>query len=176
MIIGSYELDKFIPSKWELKPFDLKKSNDISNNHPYQQTMFITYKCYPNYQTGGDDEDGLDYYGTGLENDVVEDLNYFEILDNFYRYGITFQKKYNIYPENVLCVKSDYEKGNLTHYIIGNDYDLKTLHFNNVKKINLNDCDIGEINLSEIEQWKRKLVNEQRNKKKQVKTVKSNHL
>ena len=24
MIIGSIELDKFIPSKWELKPFDLK--------------------------------------------------------------------------------------------------------------------------------------------------------
>lgn len=93
MIIGSYELDKFIPSKWELKPFDLKKINDISNNHHYQQIMFITYKCYPNYQTGSDDEDGLDYYGTGLENDVVEDLNYFEILDNFYRYGITFQKK-----------------------------------------------------------------------------------
>lgn len=89
MIIGS-ELDKFIPSTRELEPFDLKLTNILSRNHPFQKTMFITYKYYDNYQTGGDDEDGVDYYGTGLENDVVEDVNYFKILDNFYRYGITF--------------------------------------------------------------------------------------
>lgn len=171
MIIGSYELDNFIPSKWELKPFDLKLINNLSNNHPFQKTMFITYKYYPNYQTGGDDEDGVDYYGTDLENDVVEDVNYFKILDNFYRYGITFQKKYEIYPENVLCEKSDYEKGKLSHYVIGNGYDLKTLLFNNVKKINLNDCDTGEINLSEIEKWKRKVINEQRNKKTKLRLL-----
>ena len=45
--------------------------------------MFITYKYYDNYQTGGDNEDGVDYYGTSLENDVVKDVEYFKILDNF---------------------------------------------------------------------------------------------
>ena len=62
--------------------------------------MFITYKYYNNYQTGGDNEDGVDYYGTGLENDVVKDVEYFKILDNFYRYGITFEDD-EIYPVNV---------------------------------------------------------------------------
>ena len=137
--------------------------------------MFITYKYYDNYQTGGDDEDGVDYYGTGLENDVVEDVDYFKILDNFYRYGITFEDD-EIYPENVLCVHSCCVKDETFHYIIRNTYDLKTRIFNDVKAINLNDCDTGEITLSEIEKWKRKVINEQQNKKNQNKAVKSNYL
>ena len=168
MIIASDELDKFDPSKMELKPFDLKLINNISRNHPFQKTMFITYKYYDNYQTGGDDEDGVDYYGTGLENDVVKDVNYFKILDNFYRYGITFEDD-EIYPENVLCVKSYYDEDEPFHYIIPNRYDLKTRIYNDVKTINLNECDTGEITLSEIEKWKRKVINEQCNKKKKNK-------
>ena len=171
MNIVGYELDNFIPSKWELEPFDLKLINNLSRNHPFQKTMFITYKYYPNYQMGGDDEDGVDYYGTGLENDVVKAVNYFKLLNDFYRYGITFQKEYEIYPENVLCVKSCYDEDEPFHYIIDNNYDLKTSIFNDVKKINLNDCDTGEINLSEIEKWKRKVINEQQNKKNKLRLL-----
>ena len=163
MIIGGYELDNFIPSKWEIKPFDLKLINNLERNHPFQKTMFITYKYYPNYQTGGDDEDGL-------ENDVVKDVNYFKILDNFYRYGITFEEG-EIYPENVLCLKSCYDEDEPFHCIIPNYYDLKTRLFNDVKNINLNDCDTGEINLSEIEKWKRKVINEQQNKKTKLRLL-----
>ena len=132
--------------------------------------MFITYKYYPNYQTGGEDEDGVDYYPTGLENDVVKDVNYFKILDNFYRYGITFEEN-EIYPENVLCVKSCYDENKPFHYIIPNRYDLKTRIFNDVKTSNLNDCDTGEITLSEIEKWKRKVINEQQNKKTKLRLL-----
>ena len=164
MIIGS-ELDKFIPSTWELEPFDLKLTNILSRNHPFQKTMFITYKYYDNYQTGGDNEDGVDYYGTGLENDVVKDVEYFKILDNFYRYGITFEDD-EIYPVNVLCVNSSWDKNDPFLYIIRNHYNLKTRIYNDVKTINLNGCDTGEITLSEIEKWKRKVINEQQNKKK----------
>ena len=171
MNIVGYELDNFIPSKWELEPFDLKLINNLSKNHPFQKTMFITYKYYPNYQMGGDDEDGVDYYGTGLENDVVKAVNYFKLLNDFYRYGITFQKEYEIYPENVLCVKSCYDEDEPFHYIIDNNYDLKTSIFNDVKKINLNNCDTGEINLSEIEKWKRKVINEQQNKKTKLRLL-----
>ena len=170
MIIGSIELNKFIPSKWELKPFDLKLINNLERNHPFQKNMFLIYKYYPNYQTGGDDEDGVDYYGTGLENDVVEDVDYFKILANFYRYGITFEDD-EIYPENVLCVHSCCVKDETFHYIIRNTYDLKTRIFNDVKAINLNDCDTGEITLSEIEKWKRKVINEQQNKKNKLRLL-----
>ena len=40
MIIGSIELNKFIPSKWELKPFDLKLINNLERNHPFQKNVF----------------------------------------------------------------------------------------------------------------------------------------
>ena len=137
--------------------------------------MFITYKYYDNYQTGGDNEDGVDYYGTGLENDVVKDVEYFKMLDNFYRYGITFEDD-EIYPVNVLCVNSSWDKNDPFLYIIRNHYNLKTGIYNDVKTINLNGCDTGEITLSEIEKWKRKVINEQQNKKNQNKAVKSNYL
>ena len=137
--------------------------------------MFITYKYYDNYQTGGYNEDGVDYYGTGLENDVVKDVEYFKILDNFYRYGITFEDD-EIYPVNVLCVNSSWDKNDPFLYIIRNHYNLKTRIYNDVKTINLNGCDTGEITLSEIEKWKRKVINEQQNKKNQNKAVKPNYL
>ena len=89
-------MDKFIPLKWELEPFDLKKINDISRNHPYQQTMFLVCKYYCSY----DDE---------FEGDILDEIDYFELLDIYYRYGITFPKKYELYPENVLCVKEDFD-------------------------------------------------------------------
>ena len=79
MILGSDDLDNFVPTSWELKPFDLKLINDLSISHPFQKIMFITYQYCPNYHTGGDDEDGVDYYGTGLENDVVKDVKYFKM-------------------------------------------------------------------------------------------------
>ena len=42
-----------------------------------------------------------------------------------------------------------------------NNYDLNTLLYNDVKKISLDKLDNGEITLSEIEKWKRKVVNQQ---------------
>ena len=166
MKIYSKELENFHPPSWELKPFDLKNLKDLERNHPFQKLMFIMYKYYPNYQTGDDDVDGIDYYGNGLENDAVEDLKYFEMLDNFYRYGIAFQKEYEVHPGNILHVFSEYDKDNKQyHYLLDNVYDLKSLIFNDVKYINLNECDQGEITLSEIEKWKRKVVNSQQNKK-----------
>ena len=49
MIIHSIEMDEFIPSEWKLKPYDSKMINDLARNHPYQETMFLVYKCYCSY-------------------------------------------------------------------------------------------------------------------------------
>ena len=44
MMVYCDEMDELvIPSNWEAKPFDLKKINDISRNHPYQEFMFIAF-------------------------------------------------------------------------------------------------------------------------------------
>ena len=132
--------------------------------------MFITCEYYPNYKTGGDDEDGIDYNGAGWENDVVKDVDYLKILDSFYSYGITFEYD-EIYPGNVSRVKSSSNKNDPFCYIIRNYYDLKTRIYNGVKTINLSDCDSGELTLSEIEKWKRKVINEQQNKKTKLRLL-----
>ena len=151
MIVHSIEMDEFIPSEWKLKPYDLKMINDLARNHPYQKTMFLVYKYYCSY----DDE---------VEGDRLNEIDYFKLLDRYYRYGITFDKC-DLYPENVLCVKEDFNETLPSRYLVGNNYNLKQLLFNDVKKIILNDLDKGEITLSEIEKWKRKVINQQTDRK-----------
>ena len=41
--------------------------------------MFLVYKYYCSYA----DE---------ISGDILDEIDYFELLDNYYRYGITFQK------------------------------------------------------------------------------------
>ena len=58
-------------------------------------------------------------------------------------------------------VLEDFDETPPFRYIIRNGYNLKRLLYNDVKKIRLNDLDKGEITLSEIEKWKRKIINKQ---------------
>ena len=52
--------------------------NDLARNHPYQKTMFLVYKYYRSYV----DE---------FQGDLLKEIDYFELLDRYYRYGITFE-------------------------------------------------------------------------------------
>ena len=160
MIVHSIEMDEFIPSEWKLKPYDLQMINDLARNHPYQKTMFLVYKYYCSY----DDE---------VEGDRLNEIDYFKLLDRYYRYGITFDKC-DLYPENVLCVKEDFNETPPSRYLVGNNYNLKQLLFNDVKKIILNDLDKGEITLSEIEKWKRKVINQQTDRKTRLRLLDPN--
>ena len=181
-------MDKFIiPLNWEIKPFDLKLINSLVRDHPYQATMFLVYKYYCSY---------IDEIG----GDILNDIDYFKLLDRYYRYGITFEdgdcypekrllyekrKKRspfdirirfeddNIYPE-LLYVKEDFDETPPFRYIIRNIYNLKQLLYNDVKRINLNDLDKGPIALSEIEKWKRKVVNQQTDRKTKLRLLDPN--
>ena len=144
----------------ELEPYDLKKINDISRKHPYQQTMFFVYKYYSSY----DDE---------VEGDILYEIDYFKLLDRYYRYGIVFEDD-EICPENVLCVKEDFDDNPPFIYIVRNNYILKQLLFNDVKKITLNDLDKGETPLSEIEKWKREVINQQTDRKTKLRLLDPN--
>ena len=114
-------MEEFKPSNWEIKPFDLKKINDIKVNHPYQKIMILVYKYYCPYVDG-------------FPGDILNEVDYFKVLDNYYRYGISFQKKHELYPENVLYVHEDFKENPSFIYIVGNNYNLKQLLFNDVKK------------------------------------------
>ena len=178
MILCSPEMDKFIiPLNWEIKPFDLKLINNLARIHPYTKTMYLVYKYYASYV----DE---------VESDILDEIDYFKLLNRYYRYGITFED-YELYPKKrilyekenfddfkfgidfedgiifpeLLYVKEDFNKNHTFRYILKNRFDLKQLLFNDVKKINLDDLDKGPITLSKIEKWKRKVINKQTDRK-----------
>ena len=170
MILVSPELDEFNPSNWELKPFDLKMKNDLARNHPYQRTMFLVNKYYASY----DDE---------VEGEILYEIDYFQLLDRYYRYGITFEDS-DLYPEeffgfgvpfnNKLYVYEDFIKNYQFRYILKNRYDLKQLLFNDVKTINLDDADNGPITLSEVEKRKRKVIDKQTDRKTKLRLLDPN--
>ena len=187
MILDSPEMNELIiNSNWEIKPFDLKLINDLARNHPYQKTMFWVYKYYASY----DNE---------FEGDILNDTDYFKLLDRYYRYGITFEdgdlypKKRILYEEKnvvkfrfgidfedgkifpeLLYVYEDFNKNSPFRYVLKNSFELIQLIFNDVKKINLDDLDKGPITLSKIEKWKRKVINKQTDRKTKLRLVDPN--
>ena len=163
MITGSLELDNFEVEPWmEPKPFDLKLIKKIHPDHPYKILLKILYKYYPSYSCGeGNDADP--------DCDGYEDVTdfYFRMLDDYNRYGIAFERKYKLFPDNKLGV-CEYENfGKHEYHLVVNRYNKKTLLFNNVKTIDLNEHDKGEKPLSEDEKEKRDLI-----KNKQIKNFK----
>ena len=165
MILGSSELDKFIVEPWmKLEPFDPKLIKKIQPDHPYKILLWIFYKYNPSYNDWKENDANPDYDGY---NDNVVDF-YFRMLDDYNRYGIAFERKYNLFPGNKLGVFEDENFGKRKYHLVDNHYDKKTLLFNKVKTIDLNEHDSGEKPLSEEEKQKRDLIKKQINKKHQV--------
>ena len=164
MIIGSPELDKFVVEPWmELKPFDTKLIKEIQYNHPYKILLRILKKYYPSYSSGK--ENDADPNCQSYED--VTDF-YFRMLDDYNRYGIAFDRDYELFPGNKLGVIEYEEFGKREYYLVYNYCDKKTLLFNKVKKIDLNEHDSGEKPISEEEKQKRDIIKKQTNKKLQV--------
>ena len=177
MITSGPEFDKFVVEPgMEIEPFDPKLIKEIFLNHPYKILLFHLNKHPPNYSRWKD-----------------EDINdfYFKMLDDYNRYGISFHRKYHLFPVNNLYVienKDENIKYNLNIYsrkesnesknkngdnrikyiLLFRVNDKKTLLFNKVKKIDLNDYDTGEKPLSEEEKRKRYFIRKQKNKYLQV--------
>ena len=92
MIVNSPELKKFVVEPWmELEKFDPKLIKEIILDHPYKILLWILYKYSPSHLG---DEDGV--------NPDYEDITdlYFEILDDYNRYGIAFDRIYELFPDN----------------------------------------------------------------------------
>ena len=125
--------------------------------------MSNLYKYYPSYSSCEGNDANPDY--NGYED--VTDL-YFKMSDDYNRYGIAFERKSKIFPDNKLGVFEDIDFGKHEYHLVDNSYDKKVLLFNNVKTIDLNKHDTGEKPLSEEEKQKRDLIKLQTNKKFQV--------
>ena len=162
MILGSSELDKFIVEPWmELKPFDPKLIKKIQPNHPYKILLWIFYKYNLSYNNWNENDANPDCQG--YDDDVVD--FYFNMLDDFNRYGIAFQPKYDLFPDNKLGVFEEKDFGKSIYSLVNNRYDKKTLLFNKIKTIDLNELDKGKIPISEEEKQKKDLIKKQTNKK-----------
>ena len=171
MITSGPEFDKFLVKPgMEIEPFDPKLTKEIFLNHPYKILLFHLNKNPPEYSRW-----------------VNEDINdfYFKMLDGYNRYGIAFERKYQVFPDNNLYVFEIKDKNfslNIKNYIysskklsknkdnrikykllFNNHYDKKTLLFNKVKKINLNEYDTGKKLLSKKEKKKRDFIKKQKN-------------
>lgn len=88
MIVFHPEMNELIiKSNREIKPFDLKLINDIKRNHPFQKIMTWVFEFY-------------NFYNDELEDDILYEIDYFKLLDRYYRYGISFEDNYNeLYPK-----------------------------------------------------------------------------
>ena len=159
MITSGPEFDKFLVEPgMEIEPFDQKLTKEIFLNHPYKILLHYLEKHPPGYS----------YW----ENEGINDF-YFKMLDDYNRYGVSFKRENNLFPDNNLYVikndnskKPKYELRFDSNYdlLFNNRYNKKTLLFNKVKKIDLNKYDSGKKPLSEEEKEKRKFIRKPKNK------------
>ena len=165
MILGSRELDDFIvePSI-KLEPFDPKLIKKIQPNHPYKLFLWILYKYNPSYNGWNDNDAKPD--SQGYDDNVVD--FYFRLLDDYYRYGVTFDRDWNILPDDKLGVLEEEDFGKKVYSLIVNYYKRKTMLFNKIKTIDLKELDRGDAPILEEEKEKRDLIKNQTNKKLQV--------
>ena len=164
MIICDTKLDRFIVEPGaKLKKFDPKLIKEICRNHPYKLLLWYLFKYCPSY-------DNREENDANPDRDGYEDVTdfYFRLLDDYTRYGIAFNRESELFPDNKLGVEEDKEDGKPFYCLVDNDYDKKTLLFNKVKTIDLNEHDTGEKPLSEREKMKRDIIKKIRNKKLQV--------
>ena len=121
MIIVSSELDNFVVEPWmELETFDPKLIKELHLNHPYKILLRILYKYYPSYSNGK----GNDTIPDGDGDEDVTDF-YFKMLDDYNRYGIAFERIYELLPDNKLGVFEDEDFGKIGYYLVNNRYDKK---------------------------------------------------
>ena len=162
MILCSPKLSKFImPHDFKFELFDLKKINTLHNNHPFQHLVFILQKYCCDFLEN-----------EKYDNDEIYE-EYFNLLDRYYKYGITFDDG-DVYDKKKLYVNETTEGGIIfppIKYIIRNRYDIKILAFNNVKLINLDDIDKLEVNNTEIEKWKRKVIENTKDRRNKLKLL-----
>ena len=164
MILGSLELDKFIVEPWmELKSFDPKLIKEIQRNHPYKILLRDLYKYYPSYSSGKGNDANPVYDGYEDVTDV-----YFKMWDDYTRYGIAFDRNYELFSNNKLGVFKYKDFGKSVYHLVNIRNDKKVLLFNKVKTIDLNEHDRGEKPISEKEKLKRNVIKKQTNKKLQV--------
>ena len=107
MITNGPEFDKFVVEPgMEIEPFDPKLTKEIFLNHPYKTLLHYLGKHPPNYSYWKKEKDINNFY--------------FKILDDYNRYGISFEREFHLFSDNNLYViENDIsKKENLNYFLI----------------------------------------------------------
>ena len=144
-----------------LENFDVKKLDNVIYPHPFYYLINTIYLYNEDYFGEDFDEFYNPIDNNNYENKSIDVLgdDYFKILDNYYRYGIVFNSK-DVQQGNKLLIKDS-----CSGYFLPGYYEVSELkRINHSQKgleiVNLDEIDNGEIELSEIEKWKRKIITE----------------
>ena len=144
-----------------LENFDVKKLDKMKYPHPFKYLIETIYFYTKDYFGEDFDEFYNPIDNNNYENKSIDVLgdDCFKILDNYYRYGIVFNSK-DVHQGNKLLIK-EFNPG---FYEVS---ELKNINHlpKGLEIINLDEIDNGEIELSEIEKWKRKIIIEKKSLK-----------
>ena len=125
------------------------------------QIMPLIYNYDPAYKVEKDfDKNGNIIINTYTSDDNCKNNLIFKMLDNYYRYGVTFIKNFDYIRFNHL---SYHDRFNETFYKISMDYKINLELFDNGFVTQR-----GELIISEIEKWKRKVIKKKKNQKAQL--------
>ena len=131
MITSGPEFDNFeVKPGMELESFDINEKDEIFLNHPFKILMYFLGK-HPPYYSRWDDVDLCDFY--------------FEMLDDYNKYGISFRRQddLNKFDNCLYIIENDDQNYCKSKYLFVSvkHFDLKTLLFNKMKKIDLDELD-----------------------------------
>ena len=147
------------PQNEKIKEFNLKKFNKKTFNfrfleHPYNILL--------SYLKKGDKDDNYEFLL--LDNKRIDD--YFQMLDDYNRFGISFSRKDDLFPNNKLYVEKDESEDEVRYFLTYNDFKITGSSY--LRKITLDDYVKGEKSLTKKEKQKREFIKKQTNKKLQI--------
>ena len=154
------------PQNKKIKEFNLKKFNKktftfLFLDHPYN--ILLTYlkkELFPLIRKADNNEFKYEF----LNNEKID--NYFQMLDDYNRFGISFRRKDDLFPNNNLYVEKNESKDEVTYFLTDNHFKITGSSY--LRKITLDEYDKGEKSLTKKEKQKREFIKKQTNKKLQI--------
>ena len=127
------------PQNEKIKEFNLKKFNKKTFTF---QFLDHPYNILLNYLKRKDDNDEFEY--NFFKNERIDE--YFQMLDDYNRFGISFIRKDDLFYNYNLYVEKNESKDEVTYFLTNNNFKITGSSY--LRKITLDECDKGEKSLT----------------------------
>jgi len=152
----------FDPVSLGIKPFDFSKKFKMYDRFPYHLLISIVSIMWDDYKI---DEDCYHVKKDGSRINILNYINYFKIVDNYFRYGIPFEDIKIHYGNRLYLKRCTYtEEGKNTYRfcVRYKNFHLRPEIINNKQYfgdtyyLNIDEIDTGVKKISDLEKYKRK--------------------